>query len=154
MTTIDDYIESKLANKSAHAQEATDFAIFNFLEFALCSEILVDDVPQNNIQVPDAFSQDSSFSGDVHSHVVHHTSAEPDTCDEHSNTETIRDDLSECTSHIDSTNFNTPEDSPALVDDSLFPSYNISIMYNDTLSEDEMSEQIQLDGLPSLKYKQ
>jgi hypothetical protein len=108
VTTIDDHIECKLTNKSAHAQEATDFAIDNFLEFALCSEILVDDVPQDNSQVPDGFSQESLSSGYVHSHVVHHTSPEPDTFDENSEAETIRDDLSECTSHIDSTNFNTP----------------------------------------------
>ncbi|KAI4744045.1 hypothetical protein E4T50_05520 [Aureobasidium sp. EXF-12298] len=104
----DDYIECKLTNKSAHAQEATDFAIVNFLEFAVCSEILVEDVPQNNIQVPDAFSQDPPSSGHVRPHVVRRTSPESDTYGEHSDTGTIRDDLSECTSHIDSTNFNTP----------------------------------------------
>jgi hypothetical protein len=34
---MDDYTDFKLTNKSSLAQEATDHAILNYLEHALCS---------------------------------------------------------------------------------------------------------------------
>lgn len=93
----------------AHVQESTDFAIFNFLEFALGSVIFVDDVSDNN-QVDDtnAFTQNNSLDK-LQSCVAHHSSHEINTSGEDMEHEIIYDDLSEYPSRVNFTHSTTPE---------------------------------------------
>jgi len=95
MATIEEYDDFKRENKSAHAQESTDFAIINFLEYALCSKILVDDVPDDNIQATNALHQDHSTGSALQSRVPLQSSTHFETYDSDSETMTISGDLSD-----------------------------------------------------------
>ncbi|KAG9529897.1 hypothetical protein KCU93_g2920, partial [Aureobasidium melanogenum] len=144
LVTIDNYIECKLINKTKHAQEVTDHAIFNFLEYALGSVIHVDDAPNNAALVPSSPSQAVTLQHQVQTAVAHQNAAAHDSDFEDSEVKIICNDLSEeeSTSCTDLTNRTTPEDLPDYVDDHMPPPIDISKIFNEVLSEHEMSETV------------
>ena len=140
MATIEEYNDFKHENTSEHAHKSTDFAIINFLEYALCSRVLVDDVPDNNSQVTHTPAQDPSPGSILQSHVYHQPSPEFETYDGDSGTMTISGDLSEHTGQATTNDSATPEDLPNRFHDSLSPPYNVSMTSNETLDSKDMLE--------------
>ncbi|KAG9667098.1 hypothetical protein KCU99_g9129, partial [Aureobasidium melanogenum] len=131
LTTIDDYVECKLVNTSKHAQEATDHAIVNFLEYALHSVIYVDDAPTHAAR--------TQTTAPCRNSAARHSDLED------SDVEIICNDLSEeesksCTDLTNLTTPATPEDLPDYVDDDLPPPVDISMIFNEIFSDQEMSE--------------
>lgn len=152
MATIQEYNDFKREKESEHAQRSTDFAIINFLKYALCSMILVDDVPDNNSQVTVSLTQDSSPNNTLQSCVCHQSSPELDPCDGDSETMIISGDLSDVTT----TNSTTPERLPKHFRDSLCPPYNINMTHGKTLSGEEMldiPDHISHEVIQSVEWK-
>jgi len=152
MATIEEYDDFKRENKSAHAQELTDFAIVNFLEYALCSKILVDDVPDDNIQANNALTQDPSPGGTLQSRIPRQSSLELETYTSDSETMTISGDLSDAAT----INSATPEHLSKHFRDSLSPPYNASMTYDENSNSEEifgLAGQIPHEGIASVRWK-
>lgn len=140
MAAIEEYNKFKRENKSTHAQKSTDFAIINFLEYALCSKILVDDVPNITPQVTDVLTQDPSPTGAAQSGFYDQPSPELEIYGDDSDTMTIFGRCSDLSEHSATITSTTPDILPEHFRDSLSLSYNVSMAYNYTLNGKEMFE--------------
>ena len=140
MSTIDSYADCKLDNKSVQAQEATDHAIVNFLEYALGSKILVDDVPDNNSQVAnyDISTQDLSLSHIPLPRAFHRSSSDTSDDDE-SGSGTILDDFSDYASQVDSADHTHHQQTLNVSDDNQSSSNDTNMNFNKTSVDQKMS---------------
>lgn len=151
MATIEEYNEYKRDNKSEHAQRSTDLAIINFLGHALCSKILVDDVPDNTTQATNAPTQDPSPVSTLQSRVYHQPSPELEIRDDDFETMTISGDLSEHVSHADTNNSATPEDHLNHFHERASSAHHVSMTYSETLDGEEMFELADQDSHEAIK---
>jgi hypothetical protein len=74
-----DYNHFRLTNMSTQAQEATDRAIVNFLEWALCTIVFINGPSENTSQVTDVHTQPLSSGSSFLSCVSSQHSPETDT---------------------------------------------------------------------------